>query len=83
MRASVGSIILVREHESPSLVERDVGWTRRDEEGSRAVLLGPVQSVPSASSKERASTSCSEARRVTTIYADRIESAPTVATSGA
>ena len=54
MRASVGSIILVREHESPSLVERDVGWTRRDEEGSRAVLLGPVQPVPSASSTERA-----------------------------
>lgn len=45
MRASVGSIILVREHESPSLVEGDVGWTRRDEEGSRAVLLGPIQPV--------------------------------------
>lgn len=45
MRASVGSVILVRDHESPAFVERDVGWTRRDEEGSRAVLGRPIQPV--------------------------------------
>ena len=45
MRASVGSNILLRDHESPALVEPDVGWTRGDEKGSRAVLARPVQPV--------------------------------------
>ena len=38
MWASVGSVILLRDNESPALVEHDVEWTRGHQEGSRAVL---------------------------------------------